>query len=241
MYAYHFVTGFGVQKDEKKGIEMLKISVEQGNALSMYYLAKCYRQGLGVAQDHALALQLYEQSLQKDPTSDTHHEIGLIYYHRVARDMTRAIEHFTAAADNGHQGAVLELGMIYLNGDGVPKDLIKARQYLDMAASSGQVKLHDQAIKILEELDSHPTKIVDRGMNTDCPICLDEFDEQERLTLPCKHALCHACAITYFTAHYQRQSYAVITAHPPPLCPLCRAAISDDVVKQCMSNVSARL
>ena len=55
----------------------------------------------------------------------------------VPRNPTRAVELFEKAAAQGHRRAQLNLGLIYLRGQGVPRDLIQARAWLEKAAASG--------------------------------------------------------------------------------------------------------
>lgn len=53
------------------------------------------------------------------------------------RDEARAAELFGSAAAKGHQRAQLNLGTLYLRGQGVPRDVIQARAWLEKAAASG--------------------------------------------------------------------------------------------------------
>ena len=57
----------------------------------------------------------------------------------VPRNPARAIELFEKAAAQGHRRAQLNLGLIYLRGQGVPRDLIQARAWLEQAAADGDV------------------------------------------------------------------------------------------------------
>lgn len=53
------------------------------------------------------------------------------------RNEARAVELFGQAAEKGHQRAQLNLGMLYLRGQGVTRDVIQARAWLEKAAASG--------------------------------------------------------------------------------------------------------
>lgn len=48
-----------------------------------------------------------------------------------------AVAAFRRAADKGSTGAMVELGVLYANGNGVPRDEAQARKYLDRAAQAG--------------------------------------------------------------------------------------------------------
>ncbi len=54
-----------------------------------------------------------------------------------APDVTRAINHFRAAADRGHATAANNLGYIYEHGMGVGRDLSRARVWYARAAELG--------------------------------------------------------------------------------------------------------
>lgn len=56
-----------------------------------------------------------------------------------ARDPARAVELFAKAAAQGHRRAQLNLGTLYLRGQGVQRDLIQARAWLEQAAMDGDV------------------------------------------------------------------------------------------------------
>lgn len=67
------------------------------------------------------------------------HQLGLVYAQGragVARDGARAAELFEKAAAAGHYRAALNLGVLYFRGQGVPHDLVRARGWLEKAATS---------------------------------------------------------------------------------------------------------
>lgn len=53
------------------------------------------------------------------------------------RNDARAVELFEKAAEADHKRAQLNLGTLYFRGQGVPRDLIQARSWLEKAASDG--------------------------------------------------------------------------------------------------------
>ena len=64
----------------------------------------------------------------------------------VARDDKKAFELFHAAAEQGHAGAQFNLGAMYGNGVGVPRDDAEAMRWIREAAGNG----HPMAKKMLE-------------------------------------------------------------------------------------------
>jgi hypothetical protein len=64
-------------------------------------------------------------------------QLGVIYAQGLAgmaRDETHAAQLFEQAARAGHRRAQLNLGLLYLKGQGVPRDLVEARAWLQKAA-----------------------------------------------------------------------------------------------------------
>lgn len=85
------------------------------------------RDGMQALQ-HALAAGSTEAAQQ----------LALVYAQGLAgtpRDMTRAVQLFEKAADAGNQRAQLNLGILYFRGQGVPRDLVQARAWLEKAAA----------------------------------------------------------------------------------------------------------
>jgi TPR repeat protein len=73
-------------------------------------------------------------------SSEGAHRLALVYAQGLAgtpRNDTRAVELFEKAANAGHARAQLNLGILYLRGQGVPRDLIQARAWLEKAAAGG--------------------------------------------------------------------------------------------------------
>jgi len=73
-------------------------------------------------------------------SSEGLHRLALIYARGeagVARNDSRAVELFQRAAEKGHARAQLNLGTLYFRGQGVQRDLIQARAWLEKAAAGG--------------------------------------------------------------------------------------------------------
>jgi len=73
-------------------------------------------------------------------SSEGAHRLALVYALGLAgtpRNDARAVELFEKAANAGHARAQLNLGILYLRGQGVPRDLIQARAWLEKAATGG--------------------------------------------------------------------------------------------------------
>jgi uncharacterized protein len=84
-------------------------------------------------------LQLIQRSADAG-SAEGAHRLALVYINGEAgtpRNDTKAAELFERAARQGHQRAQLNLGTLYLRGQGVPRDVIQARAWLEKAAASG--------------------------------------------------------------------------------------------------------
>jgi TPR repeat protein len=73
-------------------------------------------------------------------SSEGAHRLALVYAQGLAgtpRNDSRAVELFEKAAAAGHVRAQINLGILYLRGQGMPADLIQARAWLEKAAAGG--------------------------------------------------------------------------------------------------------
>ena len=68
------------------------------------------------------------------------HRLGLVYAEGTAgtpRDEAKAVALFEKAAAAGHVRAQINLGILYMRGQGIPRDLVQARAWLEKAAATG--------------------------------------------------------------------------------------------------------
>ncbi len=73
-------------------------------------------------------------------SSEGNHRLALVYALGLAnqpRNEARAAELFEKAANAGHARAQTNLGILYLRGQGVPRDVVVARSWLEKAAAGG--------------------------------------------------------------------------------------------------------
>jgi TPR repeat protein len=72
-------------------------------------------------------------------SSEADHRLGLVFAEGqagVERNDQRAAEYFGRAATAGHRRAQINLGILYLRGQGVARDLVQARAWLEKAAAT---------------------------------------------------------------------------------------------------------
>lgn len=63
-------------------------------------------------------------------------------------DAMQALRHFQVLAAQGNDAAQYNLGLMYLNGFGVPVDGVQARYWLGQAAAQGYAKAKDMLEKV---------------------------------------------------------------------------------------------
>lgn len=74
-------------------------------------------------------------------SAEGQHRLALVFAEGLAgtpRNDTRAFELFEKAANAGHQRAEVNLGILYLKGQGVSRDLVQARAWLEKAAAQDE-------------------------------------------------------------------------------------------------------
>lgn len=61
----------GIEKNEKKAVEFFQIAANAGHMWGRYYLANCYRDGIGIAKDVSQARHWYRLAREQGhPTAD---------------------------------------------------------------------------------------------------------------------------------------------------------------------------
>ena len=87
----------------------------------------------------ALAM-IQERAVKKDP--DAIYNLGIKYYHGelgLQKDMRKAVELWTEAAELGSVDALYSLGSAYYNGEGVEVDKTKGAEFYAKAAMQGHI------------------------------------------------------------------------------------------------------
>jgi TPR repeat protein len=95
-----------------------------------------YRQGQGVAQDHAQAAVWYRKAAEQG-NADAQCVLGAYYDQgqSVPQDYGQAAQWFRKAAEQGDADAQSNLDALYDNGQGVPQDYVAAYALINLAAA----------------------------------------------------------------------------------------------------------
>jgi len=116
-----------------------------------------------------------ERVKKNDPVAMTH----MGKKHKKEGEYDKSLEYLTKAAELGDAAAHSVLGILYFNGDGVGKDMIKAIHHLEQAAIGG----HPQARGYLAILEMENGRIERAAKhyiiaaNLGCDICLQQVKE----------------------------------------------------------------
>lgn len=119
-----------------------------GDADAQFNLAQAYKLGRGVPQDLTRAEALFgAAAAQGHPQASDNY--GLLLFQRGERG--KALPYLRAAADRGDPRAQYLLGIAHFNGDGLPKDWVRAYALVSLAQQSGL----EQARAALAQMDQH--------------------------------------------------------------------------------------
>ena len=133
--------GVGVEQDEALSVRYYKIAAEYGYDKAQRKLGVCYRSGIGVAQDYKMALYWFDKAAKQGNFSAMYN-IGLIYevlkdsrFHSIFESTVKRANDEISNHNNIEAFGVL--GICYLIGKGVPKDEVRAFDYLKKSAEGG--------------------------------------------------------------------------------------------------------
>ena len=140
----------GLEKDEKTALKLFKRAAKLGNAAAQYNLGMAYACGYyGVTADRKTALHWLKKSAKgENPMACL--QMGLYYYYTVKTEAAykKAFELFTDAYNFGEEEAIINIGLCYLQGNGVKEDKKEAVKCFRTAAEkySSGVAYHNLGI-----------------------------------------------------------------------------------------------
>jgi tetratricopeptide (TPR) repeat protein len=138
--------------------DLLKSLADSGNAVALYYLAKMYQEGQGVAQDLNEAIFLYEKSAEKEFVT-AYLQLAFIYYMDADfedADFKKAFYWFNRAAIASNSEGQFWLGVLYKIGNGVGQDNGMALTWFRRSARQGNVQAQ---YKVAEMIYFHETSL----------------------------------------------------------------------------------
>lgn len=122
--------------NDELALDNFKILANQGSIMSMVYLGYAYNEGKVTKSDYLESERWYRQAVVAGSVLA---EYGLGRLFLKSGRPVEARQYFELAANKGYVPAIHFLGRIYFYGQGVPKDIEKATELLERAASGGSV------------------------------------------------------------------------------------------------------
>jgi len=133
-----YAEGYGVRYNAIEAEKWLAKAAEGGDAKMQFNLAERYANGQGVRFNPREAEKWYRTAaMQGDP--EMQFFVGRLYRNQgdlVVQNREEAMVWFNKAAEKGHAASKASLGVMYLNGEGIPIDMIQAYKWLSLAATS---------------------------------------------------------------------------------------------------------
>lgn len=134
------ISGYGVAKDSRKGLDALRKAAERGSSNAQLSLGRKYLVGSSdVSKDAAVAIRwLQAASDQGDVDATTtlasEYENGTFTYRR---DKRKAAELYEKLAQQGSVAWMRKIASMYMAGDGVLQDFATAAGWYEKAARKG--------------------------------------------------------------------------------------------------------
>ena len=144
-----YATGRGVAKNPQKAFLWMSRAARAGDAEAMYDLSRFYQRGVGVAPNEVLARQWLKKSegagfspkpadTAKKPTEARPD---------ASKNLQLSFQKYERAAAAGDAGAMAELGHLYLQGQGTPRDVVKAAEMFRKGSDAGNRRCtHELAV-----------------------------------------------------------------------------------------------
>jgi TPR repeat protein len=141
----------GLPGDAVKAEEWLLRAAGQGHIDAQVGLGIMYRGGNGVPKDLVKSMDWFiKAAFQGDATAQFF--VGMNFER--GGFFTDAAEFYTKAAAQGDTDAQVQLGPMYAAGKGVPKDIVLAYAWLNLASGNGNSKAKDSLNLIESQLSS---------------------------------------------------------------------------------------
>ena len=142
--------GIGVKQDDQGAVTLMKTAVDLGNTDAKNALALMYMQGRGLARDDEKAIELLKLAAEEGSVSALYN-LGY-FFDDISNDYESAARYYTAAASHKDPDALNNLGVLYAEGRGVPKDLNEATYLWALAIHEGSERALGNVFKEYEKI-----------------------------------------------------------------------------------------
>lgn len=130
--ALAYINGDGIFKNERKGTQLMQTHAEAGNAEAQAQWAYFLDTGKHrIKKDKRKALEWYRAAARQ---GHAHAQYAVGFYEKDKREAARW---YKLAAEQNHTSAQFSLAKMLAEGDGVPKDLAAAKEWMKKSADRG--------------------------------------------------------------------------------------------------------
>lgn len=119
------IEGNGVKRDVKNGVKWIKMAAEQGDSGAMLIMGDLYRKGFGVPQDMNKAVEYYILA-DENGNKNAAKRIDKL-------SLKESLPYWEKKVADGNKKATIKLMLAHASGDGIPKDLDKAKDLYELA------------------------------------------------------------------------------------------------------------
>ncbi|HEV2495402.1 MAG TPA: tetratricopeptide repeat protein [Terriglobia bacterium] len=117
--------------DYATALKELRPLADQGNAEAQALLGLMYNLGRGVPRDYVQAEKWYRAAADQG-NAQAECQLGSMY---LKKDPTRALKLLKLSAEQGFSDSYLIIGLAYMSLKDVPRDLVEADMWLNLAAA----------------------------------------------------------------------------------------------------------
>ena len=158
--------------DPEQGLKLLRDSAKEGNYLTQFELGIIYLKGEYVEKNLDTSIQYLRASLNNGNSMAIEYLKSALNMKEVNEiecyfdldnknfNIKLGLEKLIDAAERGNDVAQIKLGILYLKGEYVERNIDKARQYFKAAKENG----NNFGMKILEDFKNNPEKYMGRHM-----------------------------------------------------------------------------
>jgi len=141
---WFYETGRVVTKDIKKGVKLYRMAAAKGNANAQYSLGL-----ISFSDDKNESRKLMIKSAEQGMVR-AQRSLGQLFFYK--KNYARAVKWYRKAAEQGDSHSQMELGKMYLKGEGLLQDYILAHMWLNLSVRSNGfdfsgIKLRDALTK----------------------------------------------------------------------------------------------
>lgn len=185
---YYNLEKYGKEGDYRTAAIWFSIAAEQNHPKALYCLAIAHEEGKGVEQDSLEALRLMKESAALGYPA-ANFKLGLWQRegtHSLKKNLKKAIRYFRSGADAGDPDCQYELGLHYVDGEGIARCYKTGAKWLEKSAEGGYVPAKFQLAilfkcGLLPESGSKFTELLSdcasAGLEDAIPILVEHFDE----------------------------------------------------------------